>query len=92
MSRSRAITEVDKVAEISVFPVNHLAFLSQDEIGRLIDRTDRTIYPLIRSCTLAVLSSGIATDDGLGLFARHPNFDLKFAWLGCILKILVLMS
>mgnify|MGYP007000231651 len=35
MSRSRAITKVDTVPESSVFPSNHLAFLSQDEIGRL---------------------------------------------------------
>ena len=78
MSRLRAITKVDTVPEISVFPINHLAFLSQDEIARLIDRTDRTLYPLIRSCSLAVLSSGTATDDGLGLFAKHPDFDLEF--------------
>ena len=78
MNRSRTITEVDTVAEISVFPINHLAFLGQDEIGRLIDRIDRTLYPLIRSCSLAVLSSGKATDDGLGLFAKYPDFDLEF--------------
>ena len=78
MSRSRAITKVDTVPESSVFPYNHLAFLSQDEICRLIDRTDWMLYPLIRSCALAVLSSGMAIDDGLGLFAEHPNFDLEF--------------
>tara|TARA_B100001093_G_scaffold367311_1_gene352189 strand:+ start:834 stop:2231 length:1398 start_codon:yes stop_codon:yes gene_type:complete len=78
MSRSRAITEAGTFPETSIFPINHLAFLSQNEIGQLIDRTDRTLYPLIRSCTLAVLSSGVATDNARGLFADYPNFDMEF--------------
>ena len=78
MSRSKSIIKVDTVPESSVFPYNHLACLSQDQIGQLIDRTDRAQYPLIRSCTLAVLSSGMATKDDVGLFAAYPNFDMDF--------------
>ena len=78
MSRSRAIIKVDTVPESSVFPYNHLAFLSQNEISRLIDRTDRMLYPLIRSCSLAVLSSGMATDHDTCLSAEYPNFDMDF--------------
>ena len=33
--------------------------------------------PLIRSCALAVLNSGVSTDDSLGLFA-YPDFDMGF--------------
>ena len=66
MNRPSAITEAITLLETSVHPRNHLAFLSQNEIDRLINRTDATLYPLIRSCALAVLNSGVATDDGLG--------------------------
>lgn len=78
MSRSRAITEVATVRETSVFPLNHLSFLSQDEIDRLINLSDRRLYSLIRRCTLAVLSSGMTTDDSLSLFAGYRNFDMGF--------------
>jgi predicted Rossmann-fold nucleotide-binding protein len=78
MNRPNAINEAITVLETSVHPRNHLAFLSQDEIDRLINRTDATLYPLIRSCALAVLNSGVATDDSLGLFAQYPDFDMEF--------------
>ena len=50
----------------------------QHEVDRLINRTDETLYPLIRSCALAVLNSGVATDDSLGLFSQYPDFDMEF--------------
>ncbi|MEK9554958.1 MAG: pyrimidine/purine nucleosidase domain-containing protein, partial [Gammaproteobacteria bacterium] len=78
MNRPSAITEAITLLETSVHPRNHLAFLSQDEVDRLINRTDETLYPLIRSCALAVLNSGVATDDSLGLFAQYPEFDMEF--------------
>lgn len=78
MNRPSAITEAITLLETSVHPRNHLAFLSQDEVDRLINRTDETLYPLIRSCALAVLNSGVATDDSLGLFAQYPDFDMEF--------------
>lgn len=65
--------------ETAVHPRHHLAFLSQAEIDRLIDRNAGGLYPLIRSCALAILNSGINTDDSAGLFARHQDFELSFA-------------
>ena len=78
MNWPNAIIEAFTLLETSVHPRNHLAFLSQNEIDRLINRTDAALYPLIRSCALAVLNSGVATDDGLGLFAQYPDFDMEF--------------
>ena len=67
------------ILETAVHPRNHLAFLSQAEIDRLIDRNANGLYPLIRSCALAILNSGVNTDDSVGLFAQHQHFDLTFA-------------
>ena len=78
MNRPSAVTEAMTLLETSIHPRNHLAFLSQHEVDRLINRTDETLYPLIRSCTLAVLNSGVATDDSLGLFSQYPGFDMEF--------------
>ena len=78
MNRLSATTAAGTLLEASVHPRNHLAFLSQEEVNRLINRTDATLYPLIRNCALAVLNSGVSTDDSLGLFALYPDFDLEF--------------
>ena len=78
MNRPSAVTEAVTLLETSIHPRNHLAFLSQHEVDRLINRTDETLYPLIRSCALAVLNSGVATDDSLGLFSQYPDFDMEF--------------
>ena len=78
MNRPSAVTEAMTLLETSIHPRNHLAFLSQHEVDRLINRTDETLYPLIRSCALAVLNSGVATDDSLGLFSQYPDFDMEF--------------
>ena len=78
MNRPRAVTEALTLLETSIHPRNHLAFLSQHEVDQLINRIDETLYPLIRSCSLAVLNSGVATDDSLELFAQYPDFDMEF--------------
>ena len=78
MNRPSAIVETARILETSVHPRNHLAFLSQDETNRLINHTDEGLYPLIRNCVLAVLNSGVAIDDSLGLFAQYPEFTVEF--------------
>ncbi len=80
MNRPSAVTEAMTLLETSIHPRNHLAFLSQHEVDLLINRTEKNLYPLIRSCALAVLNSGIATDDSLELFSQYPDFDMEF---GC---------
>lgn len=78
MNRPSAIIEAARNLEISVDPRNHLAFLSQDETARLINHTDEGLYPLIRNCVLAVLNSGVTTQDNLDLFAQYSEFDIEF--------------
>ncbi len=78
MNRPIAVNGAMTLLETSIHPRNHLAFLSQHEVDRLINRTNDTLYPLIRSCALAVLNSGISTDDSIELFAKYPDFDMEF--------------
>ncbi len=78
MNRTCEVSEAITLLESSVHPRKHLALLSQNEIDQLINRTDKTLYPLIRNCALAVLNSGVMSDDGLALFAQYPDFDLEF--------------
>ena len=78
MNRPSAVTEAMTLLAASIHPRNHLAFLSQYEVDRLINRTNDTLYPLIRSCALAVLNSGITTDDSIKLFAQYPDFEMEF--------------
>lgn len=66
------------IVETSVHPRNHLAFLSQREVDGLIYHSDQGLYPLIRNCALAVLNSGLDSDDSLALFAQFSNFELTF--------------
>ncbi len=68
----------DKMPLAAVHAKAHLAFLSHDEIDRLIHQSDRGLYPLIRNCALAVLNSGTDSDDSLALFAKHPDFEIEF--------------
>ena len=78
MNRPSAVTESMTLLQTSINPQSHLAFLSQHQVDSLINRTDETLYSLIRRCALAVLNSGVATDDSLELFSQYPNFDMEF--------------
>ena len=78
MNRLSAVTEAMTLLETSIHPQNHLAFLSQHEVDRLINRTDETSYPLIRSCALAVLNSGVATDDSLDYSCNIQTLTWRF--------------
>ncbi len=68
----------DTIARAAIYPRNHLAKLSQSEVNTLIDQTDQGLYPLIRKCVLAVLNSGVNSDDGAAMFARFAQFSIEF--------------
>ena len=68
----------DTIARTAIYPRNHLAKLSQSEVNTLIDQTDQGLYPLIRKCVLAVLNSGVTSDDGAAMFARFSSFSIEF--------------
>lgn len=78
MNATERATAAYTIVETSVHPRNHLAFLSQREVDGLIYHSDQGLYPLIRSCALAVLNSGLDSDDSLALFSQFSDFNLSF--------------
>ena len=54
----------------------HWSVLSRAEVARLLDRGHSGLYPLFRSCCLAVLASGSDVDDGRELLRRYSTFDV----------------
>jgi pyrimidine/purine-5'-nucleotide nucleosidase len=51
--------------------------LSKAEVSRLTAATTGDLYELFRRCTLAVLTTGIESDDARAVLARHPDFDVR---------------
>jgi predicted Rossmann-fold nucleotide-binding protein len=60
-----------------VFPRAGLDILSRQEVSRLRDASRGGLHDLLRRCTLAVLTSGSATDDPRAALIRYPDFDVQ---------------
>ncbi|MEE9492515.1 MAG: nucleotide 5'-monophosphate nucleosidase PpnN [Gammaproteobacteria bacterium] len=54
-----------------------LEFLSKAEVNKLLDSSKGGLYTLFRNCSLAVLNSGNALDDGRELLERYQTFDIR---------------
>ena len=59
-----------------VSPEGSLEILSNHEVNRLKDRSEGGLYRLFRQCALAVLNTGIETDDCKALMESHADFDV----------------
>lgn len=57
-------------------PKQHLSMLSHREVTGLM-ATSEEFYKLFRQCVLAVLNSGVVTDDGEGLVQQYKDFQLR---------------
>ena len=62
---------------ITVSPLRSLEVLSQHEVNRLRDTSKTGLHDLLRRCSLAVLSTGIMSDDGLKLMETYRDFDIE---------------
>jgi predicted Rossmann-fold nucleotide-binding protein len=60
-----------------VVPTGMLDVLSRDEIARLRDATSAGLHTLLRSCVLAVLTSGAMHDSARALLGQYPDFDIE---------------
>jgi len=60
-----------------ISPREHLELLSKSEIALLENSSDGSFKKLFRNCALAVLSTGIDSDDGHELLAAHANFKIE---------------
>ncbi len=65
------------VVHARVSPKGILENLSQQEVDKLLDRGQGGLYPLFRSCALAVLNCGTQIDDARVIFEAYKDFDLR---------------
>lgn len=68
----------DTVPFVTVHPETRLAVLSAAEVNELCAAQNSDIYALFRRCALAVLTSGINTDDARQLFEIYREFNVQF--------------
>lgn len=87
MSEGRDVSlsqiESDTLVDARVSPLGSLENLSQREVEQLLNAGRGGVYALFRRCALAVLSSGLQTDDIRDIFDRYKDFDIRLgrqAW------------
>ncbi len=74
---------IPEFVDARVGPRGSLENLSQAEIGKLLDSSQRGLYSLFRKCALAVLNTGADTDNAKEIFDRYRDFEveiLRQAW------------
>ncbi len=82
---SASVTQADPegVVDARVSPLGSLENLSQREVQQLLSSGHGGVYDLFRRCALAVLSSGLESDDVRAIFDRYQDFDIRLgrqAW------------
>ncbi len=84
---SASVTQVDgdsdALVDARVSPLGSLENLSQREVQQLLNSGRGGVYDLFRRCALAVLASGLESDDVRAIFARFEDFEIRFgrqAW------------
>ena len=65
------------VVDAVISPKGQLETLSQFEVGRILGTSQGELAKTFRNCSLAVLNSGSALDDGKELLARYPDFSIE---------------
>ena len=88
MSEGRASVSLSQVeseglVDARVSPLGSLENLSQREVEQLLTAGQGGVYDLFRRCALAVLSSGLESDDVRAIFDRYKDFEIRLgrqAW------------
>jgi hypothetical protein len=65
------------VIDAVISPKGQLETLSQFEVGHILNASQGELAQVFRNCSLAVLNSGSALDDGKELLARYPDFSIE---------------
>ncbi|MGH8125126.1 MAG: nucleotide 5'-monophosphate nucleosidase PpnN [Rhodanobacteraceae bacterium] len=63
--------------DAQIVPAGTLDVLSRNEIARLRDATSSGLHALLRSCSLAVLTSGTMQDSARAMLDQYPDFDIQ---------------
>lgn len=82
-SASVTQVEAEDVVNARVSPLGSLENLSQREVQQLLNSKNTAVYELFRRCALAVLASGLESDDVRGIFDRYKDFEIRLgrqAW------------
>lgn len=66
-----------EVVDAVISPKGQLETLSQFEVVRILNTSHGELNQTFRNCSLAVLNSGSALDDGQELLARYPDFSIE---------------
>jgi pyrimidine/purine-5'-nucleotide nucleosidase len=82
---SASVTQVDGegLVDARVSPLGSLENLSQREVQQLLTAGQGGVYDLFRRCALAVLTSGLESDDVRAIFDRYKDFEIRLgrqAW------------
>jgi pyrimidine/purine-5'-nucleotide nucleosidase len=82
---SVSLSQVDSesLVDARVSPLGSLENLSQREVEQLLTAGHGGVYELFRRCALAVLSSGLESDDVRAIFDRYKDFEIRLgrqAW------------
>ncbi len=83
--QSASITQIEAegLVDARVAPLGSLENLSQREVQQLLSAGRGNVYELFRRCALAVLTSGLQTDDVREIFDLYKDFDIRLgrqAW------------
>jgi len=84
--QSGSVTQLDSEEELvnaRIAPLGSLENLSQREVEQILHAGRGDVYALFRRCALAVLSSGLETDDVRDIFDRYKDFEIRLgrqAW------------
>ncbi|WP_299803502.1 nucleotide 5'-monophosphate nucleosidase PpnN [uncultured Shewanella sp.] len=62
---------------VKISPRGSLDQLSQLEVDRLKQNAKSELYQLYRNCSLAVLASGLKSDNAQGLFTQFSDFNIN---------------
>jgi len=65
------------VVDAIISPQGQLETLSQFEVVRILKTSQGELNKIFRDCSLAVLNSGSALDDGKELLSRYPDFSVE---------------
>ena len=78
-SASLGPVEVEGLVDARVSPLGSLENLSQREVDQLLRSDQSGVYELFRRCALAVLASGLESDDVRAIFDRYKDFEIRLS-------------
>ena len=76
---SLAQAEAEGLVDARVSPLGSLENLSQREVEQLLHSGQGGVFQLFRRCALAVLASGLESDDVRAIFERYKGFEIRLS-------------